>query len=64
MVSNRFEEHKADFARDYLKIQELSLREKQLKTIKEWIGEHIEDTYISVNGLYRDCAFSNKWLKN
>ena len=64
MVSNRFEEHKADFARDYLKIQELSLREKQLKTIKEWIGEHIEDTYISVNGLYRDCAFSNNWLKN
>lgn len=64
MVSNRFDEHKADFAKDYLKIQELALREKQLKTIKEWISEHIEDTYISVNGSYRDCSFSNNWLKN
>lgn len=64
MVSNRFDEHKADFAQDYLKIQELALREKQLKTIKEWISEHIEDTYISVNGSYRDCSFSNNWLKD
>lgn len=64
MVSNRFDEHKADFARDYLKIQELALREKQLKTIKDWIGDHIEDTYISINGTYRDCDFSNNWLKD
>jgi peptidyl-prolyl cis-trans isomerase SurA len=64
MVTNRFDEHKADFSKDYLKIQELALREKQLKTIKEWIGDHIEETYISVNGTYRDCDFSNKWLKD
>jgi peptidyl-prolyl cis-trans isomerase SurA len=64
MVTNRFDEHKADFSKDYLKIQELALREKQLKTIKEWIGDHIEETYISVNGSYRDCDFSNKWLKD
>ena len=64
MVSNRYDEHKADFARDYLKIQDLALREKQFKTIKEWISEHIDDTYISVNGGYRDCDFANNWLKN
>ncbi|MFM1877922.1 MAG: hypothetical protein RLZZ241_788 [Bacteroidota bacterium] len=64
MVSNRFEEHRADFARDYLRIQELALREKQIKAIQEWIGDHIEETYISVNGSYRDCDFSNNWLKN
>ena len=64
MVSNRFDEHKADFARDYLKIQDLALREKQFKTIKEWISEHIDDTYISVNGEYRGCDFANNWLKD
>jgi len=64
MVSNRYDEHRADFARDYLKIQDLALREKQFKTIKEWITEHIDDTYISVNGGYRDCSFANNWLKN
>lgn len=63
MVTNRYEEHKADFARDYMKIQELALSEKQFKTIKEWIREHIDDTYISVNGGYRDCSFANNWLK-
>ncbi|MEZ4811684.1 MAG: peptidylprolyl isomerase, partial [Allomuricauda sp.] len=30
-ISNRYDEHQADFAKDYLKIQELALREKQFK---------------------------------
>lgn len=63
MVSNRFDEHEADFAKDYLKIQELALRDKQFKTIRKWIQEHIEDTYISVNGANRDCTFTNNWVK-
>ncbi|MBC2840027.1 peptidylprolyl isomerase [Robiginitalea sp. SC105] len=62
-VTNRYDEHQADFARDYLKIQELALRDKQYKAITEWIAERIEDTYISVNETYRDCDFSNNWLK-
>lgn len=63
MVTNRYDEHEADFARDYLKIQELALRDKQFKAIREWIGEHIEETYISVNPGYRECDFANNWLK-
>ena len=63
-VTNRYDEHVADFAQDYLKIQELALREKQFKTIKKWMEEHIEDTYISVNQEYRNCDFANNWLKN
>ena len=63
MVTNRFDEHPADFARDYLKIQELALRDKQFKAIREWISEHIDDTYISVNPEYRSCDFANNWTK-
>ncbi|WP_231562624.1 peptidylprolyl isomerase [Muricauda sp. MAR_2010_75] len=62
-ISNRFDEHKADFAKDYLKIQELALREKQFKAIKEWMDEHIEDTYIHVNTENKDCDFANNWVK-
>jgi len=62
-VTNRFEEHKASFAKDYTKIQELALTEKQYTTIKKWLELHIEDTYISVSDVNKTCAFANKWVK-
>jgi len=36
-VKNRLEEHKADYSKDYIKIKELALREKQIKAISIWI---------------------------
>ncbi|ATA73250.1 peptidylprolyl isomerase [Capnocytophaga sp. H4358] len=62
-VTNRHEEHKADFVKDYVKIQDLTLKEKQLKTIEKWINEKVEKTHIVVKGTYKDCNFSNNWLK-
>ena len=63
MVTNRYNEHTADFANDYVKIKDLALKEKQLNTIQEWMGEKIDDTFINVNRSYRDCNFSNKWVQ-
>ena len=62
-ITNRIEEHQADFVKDYVKIQDLALKEKQLKAISKWLKEHIEKTYIAVKGEYRKCEFSNNWLK-
>ncbi|WP_291865753.1 peptidylprolyl isomerase [Maribacter sp.] len=62
-VTNRYDEHVADFAKDYIKIQKLALTEKQFGAIKEWMAEHIKDTYISVNDSKKDCDFSNNWVK-
>lgn len=62
-VTNRFEEHKANFAQDYIKIQELALTEKKFNAIKKWMEDHIEDTYISVNEANTNCDFTNKWVK-
>ena len=62
-VTNRYDEHEADFARDYLKIQDLALKEKQFNAIKEWMAEKIEDTYISVSTTNRSCNFANDWVK-
>ena len=63
MVTNRYNEHTADFANDYVKIKDLALKEKQLNTIQEWMSEKIDDTFINVNRSYRDCDFSNKWVQ-
>jgi peptidyl-prolyl cis-trans isomerase SurA len=62
-VTNRIEEHTADYAKDYVKIKELALKEKQIKTIGKWFDEKIKDTYVKIIGEYRDCTFTNNWLK-
>lgn len=62
-VSNRFDEHKADYSTDYVKIKALALKEKQLNTINEWMQEKIESTYIYLNKSNRNCEFTNNWLK-
>ena len=64
MVSDRFDEHVADYSKDYIKIKELALKEKQLTAIQKWMNEKIIDTYITVNDQNKQCNFANKWLKN
>ncbi len=62
-VKNKFEEHTADYSKDYTRLKELALKEKQLKEIAKWSEEKIKETHIKINGEYRDCAFTNNWLK-
>lgn len=62
-VTNRYPEHKANYAQDYNKIKELALRDKQLEVIEKWQKEKIQETYIRINGKYRDCEFQSNWLK-
>lgn len=63
-VSNRYDEHVADYSLDYSRIKSLALKEKQLNIIKEWMAEKIESTYVNLNRDSRSCDFSNNWLKN
>ena len=62
-VSDRIDEHVADFARDYLKIKNLALQEKQFKEIQKWQEEKIFDTYVKINDDYKGCDFNSNWLK-
>jgi peptidyl-prolyl cis-trans isomerase SurA len=62
-VTNRINEHTADYAQDYVKIKDLALKEKQIKAIAKWFDEKIKETYIKIIGEYRDCNFTNNWLK-
>ncbi len=62
-VTSRYPEHKANYSQDYNKIKELALRDKQLRAIEKWQKEKIQETYIKINGEYRDCEFKSNWLK-
>ncbi len=62
-VTDRIDEHEADFARDYLKIKALALQEKQFIAVGKWQDEKIMDTYIKIIGEHRDCEYSSNWLK-
>lgn len=62
-VTNRFEEHVADYAIDYEKIRELALNEKRIKEIQKWQEQKIKDTYININIDYGNCEFASNWFQ-
>lgn len=62
-VTEKYPAHIANYSQDYSRIKELALTEKKLQAIKEWQKEKIEDTYIKINGKYRDCDYASNWLK-
>jgi peptidyl-prolyl cis-trans isomerase SurA len=62
-VINRIDEHTADYVKDFTKIKSLALKEKQFKAIGKWTDEKINETFIKINGEYRNCDFVNNWLK-
>ncbi|MGK0377667.1 MAG: peptidyl-prolyl cis-trans isomerase SurA [Patiriisocius sp.] len=62
-VSDRYDEHPADFINDYEKIKDLALRQKQINEIEVWQKEKINDTYVNVNEDYTECEFASNWTK-
>ena len=62
-VSNRFDEHIADYSKDYVRVKALALKEKQLKSIQLWMSEKIESTFTNINRDSKSCNFNNNWLK-
>ena len=63
-VSDRYDEHVADFSKDYIKIQKLALQNKQLKEIEKWQNSKINETYININSEFNSCEFFSNWFKN
>ncbi len=63
-VTGRHEEHTADYVKDYEKIHELAIKEKQLRAIEEWQSIKIMETYVKINEDYQECDFTNNWLSN
>ena len=62
-IVKRYDEHQANYSKDYAKIKELALKDKQVRAIKKWMKEKITDTYVNVNRSFRSCDFNDNWLK-
>jgi peptidyl-prolyl cis-trans isomerase SurA len=62
-VSNRIDEHVADYSRDYTKVRELALKEKQINAVAKWTTTKIKETFIKINKDYKGCIFTNNWVK-
>ncbi|MEL1243258.1 peptidylprolyl isomerase [Flavobacterium sp. DGU11] len=62
-VANRYDQHIADYAKDYTKIKDLALKEKQKKAIGKWSDEKIKSTYIKISPEYQNFPFVNHWVK-
>lgn len=63
LVKNRVDGHTADFKKDYEKIQQLTLQKKKEETVENWSKDKISDTYIKLNGEFKECDFKNNWKK-
>lgn len=63
-VTDKYEEHQSDFSKDYEKIKDLALKEKQIKAIEKWQNKKIQETYVNVNQDYYDCDFASNWIKS
>ncbi len=62
-ITKRVEEHQADYVKDYEKVKELALKEKQIRAIEAWQAKKIKETYVSVNEDYQDCEYASNWVK-
>ncbi len=62
-ITKRYEEHAADYSKDYERIKQLALREKQIREINTWQNSKIKDTYVNINEDYQECEFSGDWVK-
>lgn len=63
-VTKKIDEHQADFTKDYPRIKDLALKQKQIKEIERWKSIKIKDTYIKINAEYKDCEFARRWYEN
>ena len=63
-VKSRTKPHKANMKDDYQKVQEVSLQEKQNKTLSDWVMKKQKSTYIQLNEEYGNCEILRHWRKN
>ena len=61
LLKDRTEPHKASLEKDYAKLQEWALQDKQRRIIDEWINTKARKTYIRIIDRYKECAFTNEW---
>ena len=61
LMRQKREAHKADFGRDYVKIQQMTLQKKQEDAIEKWYKDHVVETFVKINDSNKGCEFKYLW---
>ncbi len=56
--------HPASLENDYLRIEEMALQEKKMRTFEQWLTQKIDRMYVYIDPEFRHGEFANKhWVK-
>ena len=56
--------HTVNMKDDYQMIQDMALAKKKEDEIRKWVTERQKETYIKIEGKYKDCEFDFPgWIK-
>lgn len=62
-LKSRTEAHRANLEEDFEYLKEMALTDKKNKKINEWITEKINETYLYIEPEWRQCVYTNPWVK-
>ena len=63
LMRRRQAPRKADFVKDYVRIQSLALEKKKQDVLDKWYLQNIKDTHIKIVDTYKKCNFKYAWLQ-
>jgi peptidyl-prolyl cis-trans isomerase SurA len=63
LLRDKKDAHKADFVKDYVKIQQMTLQKKQEDTLEKWNRDHVAETYVKIDEQNQSCEFKYDWGK-
>ncbi len=55
--------HKINLETDYARLKNLTINTKRQETVMKWVGEQINDTFVTIDSDYDDCKFRLNWDK-
>lgn len=55
--------HKINLETDYSRLKNLTISTKRQETVMKWVGEQINDTFITIDSDYDNCTFRMDWRK-
>ena len=63
LLREKKEAHQADFVKDYVKIQQMTLLKKQEDALEKWNRDHVDETFIKIDENNQSCDFKYDWSK-
>lgn len=55
--------HRASLKDDYRMVQQAAEGKMRAATVDEWVGSHLDATYVRLNEDYHQCPFTHPWVK-